>query len=104
MADQEPRIDIEAIRRDAENAPFVDAAVMVHANELLEILDRCDFVRDDDGRALLPKNSERLDTVRSQLSGYHFSKESLAPETVRVLYMAEALLEELDRRAGGYAH
>jgi hypothetical protein len=104
MPDQGRKVDVEAIRREAENAPFADAAVMVHADDLLAIIGRCDFVRDEAGRALLPKNMMQLQKVRSRLSGYHFAKECLEPEAAAILFLAEALLEELDRRSGGYAH
>jgi hypothetical protein len=62
-----------------------------------------DFERDAQGHALLPKNRILLDEARSKLSGYHFAKEAIDPQAVDVLFYAEALLEELDRRHGGYA-
>lgn len=62
-----------------------------------------DFERDTDGRALLPTNLVRLDDVRAALSGYHFTQEALSDATRQVLFCAEALLAELDRRHGGFA-
>lgn len=62
-----------------------------------------DFERDENGRALLPVNLMTVEEARSKLSGWHFSKECLSKDAREVLYYAEALLKELDRRAGGYA-
>ena len=58
-------------------------------------------VRDDEGRAVT-RNHDRVDDLRSKLSGWHFSKEALTPEERQILYVAEQLMGELDRIAGGY--
>ena len=62
-----------------------------------------DFERDEAGKALLPKNHITLDEARSKLSGFHFNQESMSEDAREVLFYAEALMDELDRRAGGYA-
>jgi len=62
-----------------------------------------DFERDESGKALLPKNHITLDEARSKLSGFHFNQESMSEDAREVLFYAEALMNELDRRAGGFA-
>lgn len=61
----------------------------------------CDAVRDGDGHAIAP-NGERVDTLRARMAGWHFSKEVLSRGEREILHVAEQLLAELDRRAGGY--
>ena len=58
-------------------------------------------VRDSEGRAV-SRNHDRIDDLRSKLSGWHFSKESLSYGEREILYVAEQLMGELDRIAGGY--
>ena len=70
---------------------------------VIDLLNLTDFERDEQGRALLPKYGTRLTEVRSKLSGYHFAKESISPQAAHILFYAEALMSELDRRHGGYA-
>ena len=60
-----------------------------------------DIVRDEQGHALSP-NGDRIDHLRQKLAGWHFSKESLTRGERDILYVAEQILDELDRIAGGY--
>jgi hypothetical protein len=57
--------------------------------------------RDDEGRVVSP-NHDRFDRLRSQLSGWHFSKESLSKGEREILYVAEQVLGILDELCGGY--
>ena len=45
---------------------------------------------------LLPWTSLTLEQVRSELSGLHFTKESLTEQERRILYLAEGLLRLVD--------
>lgn len=60
-----------------------------------------DIVRDEQGHAL-SRNGDRIDRLRQKLAGWHFSKESLTRGERDILYVAEQILDELDRIAGGY--
>ncbi len=41
-------------------------------------------------------NGMTLDEIRTKLTGFHFAKESLIKGEREILYLAEALLSELD--------
>jgi hypothetical protein len=58
--------------------------------------------RDSDGCALIGKYGDRMDDLRMKLSGWHFGQESLTQGERDILYVAERLLDELDRIGGGY--
>ena len=47
----------------------------------------------------LPNTDLTLDQVRQKLAGLHFAKEALTKGEREILYLAEALLRELDRRS-----
>lgn len=51
----------------------------------------------------LPSSSLTLDDARAKLSGWHFAKEALSDGEREILFVAEALLREIDRIEGGYA-
>ena len=51
----------------------------------------------------LPATSLSLDDAHAKLAGWHFAKESLTSRERDILYVAEALLRELDAMHGGYA-
>jgi hypothetical protein len=57
--------------------------------------------RDNDGHAMSP-GGDTIDHLRSRLSGWHFSKESLTSGEREILYVAERVLDTLDQLAGGY--
>ncbi len=57
--------------------------------------------RDEDGRTL-SRNGDRVDELRSRLSGWHFSQESLTLMEREILYVAEQLMHLLDDVSGGY--
>ena len=61
-----------------------------------------DLRRDEQGYAHVP-NGDRLDSVRSLMSGWHFSKECLTRQEREILYCAEQLLAMIDEACGGYA-
>lgn len=46
-----------------------------------------------------PLTREELDEIRSKVSGVHFSKECHDEITLQMLYCAEALLREVDRKS-----
>lgn len=57
--------------------------------------------RDEDGHAVSP-NGDRIHDLRQKVAGWHFSQEALTPGERAILYVAEQILGELDRIAGGY--
>lgn len=46
----------------------------------------------------LPWTHLTLDDARAKLAGWHFAKEALSDSEREILYVAEAVLRELDRR------
>lgn len=60
-----------------------------------------EFCRDPEGHACT-RNGDRISDIRSKLSGWHFAKECLTPTEREMLYVAEQLMDELDRLAGGF--
>jgi hypothetical protein len=57
--------------------------------------------RDGEGRAISP-NFERIDDLRSRLSGWHFSQEALSKGEREILYVAEQVMGTLDELCGGF--
>lgn len=57
--------------------------------------------RDAEGRAISP-NFDRISDLRSRLSGWHFSKESLSKGEREILYVAEQVMGTLDELCGGF--
>lgn len=47
----------------------------------------------------LPMTHLTLEDARNKLAGWHFAKECLSDGELEILYVAEAALREIDRRA-----
>lgn len=58
-------------------------------------------VRNDEG-VVVSKYYDKISDLRSQLSGWHFSQESLTTFERKMLYVGEQLMGILDSVAGGY--
>jgi len=87
-----------AAELEREAALHREAAALIHGRPPAAA-DLCD--RDGDGYAVSPDGT-RIDVLRSQVAGWHFSKESLSGGEREILAVAEQLLAELDRLGGGF--
>jgi hypothetical protein len=66
--------------------------------------DQPSLASESDPNRRLPMTDLTLDQARSKLAGWHFAKESLTDGEAEILYVAEAVLREFDRRSPrGYA-
>ena len=50
----------------------------------------------------LPWTHLTLDDVRRKLAGWHFAKESLSDGEIEILYIAEALLRQVDHQPSAW--
>lgn len=63
-----------------------------------------DFTRDTQGH-IVSRYGDRIEDLRSRLSGWHFAKEWLSDEEREMLYVAEQLMDLLDGIADtGFLH